>query len=289
MKPLIHQFSLSSFLARLRPLPIAFLFALTALPSHGARENRMELPLILEEERARLRAGTGPTLSEWIYYEQVVIFGLLERRGPLPDVEPVGLHIDPTSSIRPERPVNPIPPERSRTIGSPKKNSVFVHWLAQNLAVNSNRHVLMSARLEKRRCDARHWNGSAQENVERFGKFLEEEGVEAKLLPDDAYVLLEAPGKERPFSYDTSGRPRAAIYEEDREAWLVRNKNYIPQGLIYQPTNEQPEDYPKRDIRVRHAAAALAKITGKEVFVQPAVEKREFEPLRTPAPASRRQ
>jgi hypothetical protein len=287
MKRLLPLFGRTSLPLKTGILPLTMLVVFATLPALRARENRLELPLILNEERAAFRARRGGiTLSESRYYERIVVFGHLEMFGPPVDYEPVGLHLDPTWSIRPERPVDLSPPAKGkiRAGGGTTKDIVPLHWLAEPLSGFSNRYVLMSARLEKRLCHDFRVAGSSSENVEALGKLLEQEGVEAKLLPDDAYVLIEAPGKERLFSYESSGRPRAAIYEKEREAWLVRNKNYIPQGLIYQPVKQPPEDYPKRDTRVRHAAAALARITGKEVFVQPAVEKREFKPLQNSGP-----
>ncbi|MBC8009280.1 MAG: hypothetical protein H7067_04195 [Burkholderiales bacterium] len=275
MNSILPPLRRAAVLTKLRLLPIAALLGLFSVSLVHARENKVELPLILNAERAELRAKRlgGPLLSESIYYQDVVIYGRLEFPEPPGDYEPVGLHIDPTRSIRPEEPKRR-EVDSGRAKSTSTRDQVPMHWMAQNLATFANAYVLISARVEKRRVPEYRVRGSAFENTAEFEELLTEKGIEPRLVAHDFYVLLEAPGKEQPFPY--ASRPRATQYEIEREAWLVKNSNYVAQGLIYQPTKSTPDAYPERDVRVRHAAAALAKLTGKEVFVQPRVEKLTF-------------
>lgn len=78
--------------------------------------------------------------------------------------------------------------------------------------------------------------------------------------------------------------------KREREVWLVENQDdYIAQGLIYQPTPLETDTTESlgKDVYVRHAAAWLAKVMQKEVFVTAAVEKREFKFPKTGASSKR--
>lgn len=271
-----------------RPRLLAALLSLLVSPLVQAGSSKLELPLVLQSERERL--WHGPAEGVLRLSEQGVYDMLMSRpkdgRGPsgLADekLEPVGLHIDPDPynmfAAAPKR------QDRSGVTSSRVHHKpqgpddlVPLYRLAQDLARNSNNNVLMSAHVEKRLCPEYRIGGSYEKNTRYILKLFEKEDVEVKLIGLDTYVLLEAPGREKPFPYKS--RPRAVQYEEEREAWLEKNPKYIAQGLIYQPTGETPGALPASDVRVRHAAAALAKLTGKEVFVQPAVEKVELKSL----------
>lgn len=244
---------------------------------HVHAERVRELPLILRAEREEL-------LSEWIFakphtelgrYLDVIVVGALDRPNPPEDFEPFGLHIDKKAETF-KRMDNGLkgPPDEGRSVMRSTRGRVCLQSLAMNLALFSHRNVLMSARVEKRECANYRVGGKADHIVENVEDLLRQEDVEVRPIGHDTLVLLEAPGTERPFPY--TSRSRAIQYEAEREEWLAKNEDYRAQGLIYQPTGETPGAYPARGARVRHAAAALAKIANKEVFVAPDVEKREF-------------
>jgi len=275
---------------------IVALASLLAAPlARSASAKQTELPLILNEEREDWNVAhpgwrwpnshgpNGPNYigSELWKYHVIIVAKHLDLHGKPKDYEPVGLHVDrnPMNSWMPEIPAN-MAPIRSRSginVQSNLGEEVPLYYLIYDLAKNSKRNVLGSARLEKRRCKEYRYRGSTHEVVERIVELLEKEGVKITAFGNDVCVLTEAVGQEEPFPY--TDRSRAKQYELEREAWLLENPDATAQGLIYQPTDASV-DFPAKDVRVRHAAAALAKLSGKEVFVQPLVEKREFKPAK---------
>lgn len=227
---------------------------------------KLELPLILNSERALIFGGRtdskGRFSEFWCY-----------TRLPTHNYEPVGLHLD----TNPPNLHEPAGSDGFRDLGSGR--GLFpIHELASNMAWLSRRNVLVGARVEKRGFERIAMTGTPDHKINRLRRLLEKSGVETRLLGGDTYVLFEAPENEAAFPYD---RTRAVQYEKEREAWLVKNEDYTAQGLIYQPTPAGADDsgapaLPIRKIRVRHAAAWLAKAMQKEVFVQAAIEKRDF-------------
>jgi hypothetical protein len=276
---------------RFHPWLVVALTSVLAAPLAQSAPKLAELPLILEEEREDWNVAhhgwgksPGPNASRYFgselwKYHLIVVHRHLDHHNMPKDYEPVGLQIDwnPLNSWLQEllRYTEPTSSRSGISTQSAVGNKVPLYYLALDLARTSKRNVLESARLEKRLCTEYRYRGDTREVVERTVKLLEKENVEVKAFGSDVVMLVEAPGQEKPFPY--TARPRAKQYELEREAWLVERPDYPAQGLIYQPTGASV-GFPEKDIRVRHAAAALAKLSGKEVFVQPSVEKREFEP-----------
>jgi len=244
-----------------------------------------ELPLILNEESEAISLPSGRPRysSEYMRYHRVVICGaggLILKK--IKDYEPVGLHVDQDPfNINTTRRLSGLPgsvaPAEGGVSSGISPDGSSLDWPAIALAHFSGRNILMSARLEKRRCPTFGIRGDKQEITQKLIKLFIKEGITVSTLGRDFFLLTETPGQEKPFPY--TDRARAKQYELDREAWLLEHEDYVTQGLIYQPTGDYP-DFPSKDIRVRHAAAALAKLSGKEVFVQPTVEKREFKPTK---------
>lgn len=228
---------------------------------------KLELPLILDSERALLLGGRSDSkgrFSEWKLYTRL----------PTHNYEPVGLHLD----TNPRNHYEPDGNDGFRDVSGKGRGLFPAYELASNIAWLSRRNVLVSARVEKRGYERVAMTGTPDQKINRLRRHLEKNGVETRLLGDDTFVLFESPQDEKAFTYD---RTRAVQYEKEREAWLVRNEDYTAQGLIYQPTPAGAADsgappLPEREIRVRHAAAWLAKTMQKEVFVQAAIEKRDF-------------
>lgn len=272
-------------LFRALPVALALVSGLAfAGPSKKSNE-ALELPLLLQAERAKLlsrvpfvhRSGSPHFNSELFLYH-ITSHGWYRPGGKVTGggLEPFGVHIDanPFNGPEPLRVLQQLEDDHEGTRGKAGTCTIFHSALA--LALVSRKHVLLSARVEPLVIHYPAGTGQRWTVADLIRVLLESHGVRAAPLGDDTYVMLEATSVEGPFPY---GLGRAVQYEKEREAWLLAHPYYSPQGLIYQPTDERVKEaweISDQDGQVRHAAALLAKLAGKEVFVTAGVEKRDF-------------
>ena len=260
---------------------LAFLGAALA-PTRAAIKREDQLPLLLASERANPPiAHLRSELSAYRYFMRQNGAGVSEEGK---NIEPFGLHLDfsPHPELQPPLPEEPAGKGKWRTRGP--DDLVPLHFAALTLAEVTKKNVLLSARIEHRQIPEYRLSGTVDFATHRLIEMLEDADVEVRLLGHDTYVLFETPGKEREFDHPI--RPRAATYEKERELWLAEHPHQPAQGLIYQPTLRWDlalATLTTEDLRVRHAAAILAKLSQKEVFVQATVEKRKFEYPDAPA------
>lgn len=189
------------------------------------------------------------------------------------DFEPIGVVFypvkEPRGGVSPDADVG----GKTRNL---KGTEIPMYFAASGLAWASGKPVMMSSRLEKLYSREYSIRDERREIVDEFSDYFAKYSVETVRLRDEAVVLIPTPEAGLPAP---QGGERARRYEAEREAWILENPAYKALGLIYQPGPAPAADSPELiepSKQVRHAAALLARLTGREVFVQPRVEKREY-------------
>ncbi len=270
---------------------VCLLGLLLPLSATAMDKKSKEVPLLTNLERTywpfspaeREQMGQIPQIPQTNQYMPTNVAGPA-RRNPFPemfrylvwmsrhpDCEPVGLVLRPNEDLRAHE------SEHIQMRADNRRGKELpIRFLAQDLATATNHFVLISARVEKRFLPEHKFSGSPEEVAHKIRRELAKHGVNTVLVGFDSFALIEAPEHKHEFPHD---RARAAEYERDRELWFKDKPRYEPRGLIYQPpaqVSAGPYELRVEGEQVRHLAAALAKMTGKEVFVQGVVEKKRF-------------
>lgn len=280
---------LAGAFACLSPLLPSALAARNELPGNPTKHDKaapLEFPMMHKSERAELLRRAPPLSRYRMRFPETILSAFYSVKGDRGfdrhgryAFEAFGVHVDsnPYNGPEPMRVlITPSSTAKGPTLQASKPSRFPFGRAGAGLAAYSRKNVLVSARIENRQATTPGWPERRWSLQDFIREIIEPNGGKVVPIGDDTLVLLEAPGREIAF---TLGHTRPIQYEQEREAWLDEHPYYSPQGLIYQPTAEFSDQLPElseNDPRIRHAAALLAKLTGKEVFVQASAEKRKF-------------